>query len=132
MGSRTGRAIVALLAIGGAVALWGEGCQKTAKPSADCTNHLQDGDETDIDCGGNTCPACNQGKRCLVAKDCLSKLCSGGTCAASTCSDGIQNGGESDVDCGGPDCAPCAAGKMCYGQNDCVSNDCDVDGGVCF
>lgn len=56
---------------------------------ASCTDGIQNGDETGVDCGGSSCPAC------------------------PTCSDGIQNGDETGVDCGGPDCAPCP----CTGEN---------------
>jgi hypothetical protein len=37
---------------------------------------VQDGDETDIDCGGRTCSACGDGRRCLASSDCLSQMCS--------------------------------------------------------
>lgn len=47
-----------------------------------CTDGIQNGDETDVDCGGSTCPAC------------------------PSCTDGVQNQGETGVDCGGP-CAAC-------------------------
>lgn len=50
-----------------------------------CTDGIQNGDETGVDCGGSTCPAC------------------------PTCSDGIQNGDETGVDCGGS-CPPCGGG----------------------
>lgn len=49
-----------------------------------CTDGVQNFNETGIDCGGPTCPAC------------------------PTCTDGIQNGNETGVDCGGSDCDPCA------------------------
>ena len=52
----------------------------TACPT--CYNGVQDGSETDIDCGGPNCPAC-------------------------PCEDGIQNNGETGIDCGGP-CQPCS------------------------
>lgn len=51
-----------------------------------CTDGIQNGNETGVDCGGPDCPAC------------------------PTCSDGVQNGNETGVDCGGPDCAPCSSG----------------------
>lgn len=50
-----------------------------------CTDGIQNGDETGVDCGGSTCPAC------------------------PTCTDGIQNGNETGIDCGGS-CAPCQTG----------------------
>ena len=51
-----------------------------------CTDGILNGQETGVDCGGPTCPAC------------------------PTCSDGIQNGSETGIDCGGPVCAPCNTG----------------------
>lgn len=56
-------------------------------PTPTCTDGIQNGDETGIDCGGSCLP-CTE------------------TPPAPTCSDGIQNGNETGVDCGG-DCAPC-------------------------
>jgi|GEM_PF-1973852 len=47
-----------------------------------CSDGIQNGNETDIDCGGN-CPIC------------------------PTCDDGILNGDELGVDCGGADCPAC-------------------------
>ena len=48
-----------------------------------CEDGIQNGDETGIDCGGASCPAC------------------------PTCDDGEMNGDEIGVDCGGPDCPDC-------------------------
>lgn len=47
-----------------------------------CTDGIQNGDETGIDCGGSECAVC------------------------PTCDDGILNGTETDIDCGG-DCPTC-------------------------
>jgi hypothetical protein len=44
-----------------------------------CGNSAKDGTETDIDCGGASCPTCGSGKSCLVNGDCTS-----GTCNTST------------------------------------------------
>ncbi len=46
-----------------------------------CSDHVQDGDETSIDCGGS-CPACGDGKACLHATDCTSGLCANNICTA--------------------------------------------------
>jgi len=51
-----------------------------------CTDGVQNGQETGIDCGGPDCQPCG---------------------TMPTCDDGIQNGQETGVDCGGPDCQPC-------------------------
>jgi hypothetical protein len=46
---------------------------------ATCSNGIQDGDETDVDCGGS-CPPCDTFRDCLVNGDCRSGCCNGGTC----------------------------------------------------
>jgi hypothetical protein len=48
-----------------------------------CHDGIQNGDETEVDCGGTLCDPC------------------------PTCSDNVQNGKETEVDCGGPFCPPC-------------------------
>ena len=55
-----------------------------------CSDGIQNGDETGVDCGGSCAP-------CEVTP---------------TCSDGIQNGDETGVDCGGS-CAPCDNTSEC-------------------
>ncbi len=47
-----------------------------------CVNTVQDGTETDLNCGG-ACPGCPNGGSCVVGSDCLSGLCSSGVCAPS-------------------------------------------------
>ncbi len=48
-----------------------------------CDNGLQDGDETDVDCGGDTCQPCSVGQTCLVDPDCRSGVCDDGVCACN-------------------------------------------------
>ena len=48
-----------------------------------CTDGIQNGDETGVDCGGPDCPTC------------------------PSCTDGVQNGNETGIDCGGSDCPAC-------------------------
>jgi len=57
-----------------------------------CTDGVQNGDETGVDCGGSSCAPCS---------------------TPPTCTDGIQNGDETGVDCGGSSCAPCSTGGTC-------------------
>jgi hypothetical protein len=99
-----------------------------------CNDGVEDDDETGIDCGGSCAPAkrCTPGLGCKSPSDCLSVVCTAGTCAASTCSDGVQNGDETGVDCGGP-CLPskkCASGTGCKIAADCQSNICGA-GATC-
>lgn len=65
------------------LAITWDSCKK--EDEATCTDGIQNGDETGVDCGGS-CAAC------------------------PTCTDGIQNGEETGVDCGGPDCPACYVG----------------------
>ena len=98
-------------------------------PLPTCTDKTKNGDETDVDCGGATCPACADGKGCSKAADCKSGVCTGGICAAASCTDSVKNGDETDVDCGGGTCPACPATKVCSKAADCKSGVCD--GGVC-
>jgi hypothetical protein len=72
-----------------------------------CSDGIQNGDETGVDCGGSCLPCitCNDGIQNgnETGVDC------GGSCPpCTTCTDGIQNGNETGVDCGGscPACPP--------------------------
>jgi hypothetical protein len=96
-----------------------------------CNDGIKNGSETDVDCGGGTCPLCANGKTCGSLVDCASASCASGVCAAivPTCTDGVKNGAETDVDCGGGTCGKCANGKTCSGNGDCQSAGCV--GGVC-
>lgn len=47
-----------------------------------CVDAIKNGTETDVDCGGATCPKCGNGKSCLAGTDCTSGNCSGGVCVA--------------------------------------------------
>ncbi|MEZ4887176.1 MAG: hypothetical protein R3E32_20765 [Chitinophagales bacterium] len=67
-----------------------------------CTDGIQNGDETGIDCGGscpNACATCSDG----IQNGDETGIDCGGSCpnACATCSDGIQNGDETGIDCGG-------------------------------
>lgn len=100
---------------------------ETCSP-ASCADGAQNGQETDLNCGGPDCPKCALGDTCLVGADCLSGACAG-TCQPS-CTDGALNNGESDVDCGGPNCAACVIGQDCDEGTDCETGYCSP-GGAC-
>src|SRR5262249_7904687 len=42
-----------------------------------CADHQKDGAETDVDCGGGTCPTCANGFKCGADADCASNACDG-------------------------------------------------------
>ncbi|KYF90435.1 hypothetical protein BE20_17650 [Sorangium cellulosum] len=67
---------------------------------ADCHDRIQNGAETDVDCGAPSCPACDSGLRCNAHAACKSGVCGDGTCLDPTCDDGVQNGDEAGIDCG--------------------------------
>jgi hypothetical protein len=111
-------------------------CQLNHCVTSSCNDGVQDGSETDVDCGG-TCAPCGDDYKCLVDADCQSMICGPTkTCTPASCSDGTKNEGETDVDCGGPVCRP--QGKLC-GTNmgcaigaDCQSLDCDPTSHLCL
>ncbi len=83
-------------------------CPNGAAPPT-CTDGLQNGDETGVDCGGSNCPACPP--TCtdgIQNQDETGIDCGGSSCpACPSCSDGIQNQDETGVDCGGATCPTC-------------------------
>jgi hypothetical protein len=95
-----------------------------------CADGVRDGSETDVDCGGGSCPQCGNGRSCFQPSDCQSNNCQNGFCSqGATCFDGVKNGNESDVDCGGGACPACSNGLACFNSNDCQSLTCS--NGLC-
>ena len=52
-------------------------------PLPTCSDQTKNGQETDVDCGGATCPACADNKQCNKPSDCLSGVCSAGKAAGT-------------------------------------------------
>jgi hypothetical protein len=100
-------------------------CQTNKCVPASCTDKVQNGDESDADCGGTKCAKCGAGRLCGGPADCASGVCGeDGTCAEAVCPDGVKNGKETGIDCGGADCPACAAGLGCKVSGDCASGHC--------
>jgi hypothetical protein len=89
-----------------------------------CIDGVANGSETDVDCGGGSCPACGIGDQCGMSTDCASNLCDSGVCTNFVCLDGMKNGSESDTDCGGSSCPACGSGRSCGTGTDCSSGVC--------
>lgn len=105
-------------------------CENGECAAPTCTDALQNGEESDVDCGGAVCDGCPNGKNCVDPTDCVVMNCVKGKCADPKCDDEVKNGAETDVDCGGGGlCVPCADGETCVQSSDCQSNVCS--GGVC-
>jgi len=93
---------------------------KCTEPS--CDDGKRNGNETDIDCGGERCDRCSIGDTCKINLDCSSSLCESRTCKRiNLCKDGIKSGGETDVDCGGSCRDKCELARGCNTDEDCVS-----------
>ena len=67
-----------------------------------CADHRQDGDESDVDCGGLLCDSCQGGQRCRSSGDCQAgHVCLGGSTR-------VCSGGGPPADASSSDAAPCA------------------------
>jgi hypothetical protein len=110
----------------------GEFCETTPGANAgicvnepSCGDAIKNGSETDMDCGGPTCPPCWPYRTCLVSTDCAFEMCTNGVCD-NPCEDGVTDHTETDVDCGGMFCSnKCQAGLGCLVGSDCVSGTCN-------
>jgi hypothetical protein len=88
----------------------GEGC-KTGSDCVDkvcsagglclpptCSDMVQNGAETDVDCGGPMCGPCAFGEGCKVGTDCVTGFCNGKTCDATPIAGGLMNPNSLAVD----------------------------------
>ena len=99
--------------------------------AATCSNGLEDGCETDVDCGGRSCATCPDFDTCLVDGDCQSGMCSNGICAQCLTT---ANCPGVDTDCAfrtciklacGIDYAPSGTPTSSQIRGDCQLNVCD-------
>ncbi len=116
-----------------------------------CDNGEQDGNETDVDCGGGgTClELCGNGRMCESPDDCEGGFCDDGVCCSEDCSAtcmtcttgscvAVQNGAEDPGTCegtmvcdGSGECK-LASGEPCTSDTECASNFCDTTDQTCF
>ncbi len=93
-----------------------------------CFDGVENGSESDVDCGGPDCPGCENGDACVDFGDCVSQFCDNFLCAP--CGD--------DGDCQSTDFCDsadnCVAkgdpGDSCGAPNECLSDEC-ADGVCC-
>src|SRR5262249_13229549 len=55
-------------------------CTGSVCQPATCSDSIKNGTESDVDCGGASCPPCNIGQKCGANGDCKGQSCSGGLC----------------------------------------------------
>jgi len=97
-----------------------------------CTDGVDNGSETAVDCGNAACGPCPVGAPCTADAQCALAFCQQGQCRdPGTCVDGAQNGREVGVDCGGGDCPVCGDLSACNQDADCSNNNCDARG-ICI
>lgn len=92
-----------------------------------CTDGIKNGNETGIDCGGGTCPACPLGQGCLTITDCqVTTTCSGGMCVCaagqSNCNGLLGDGCEVNTTSDNINCGVC--GLACPGIQNCINSIC--------
>jgi len=75
---------------------------RCAPPS--CMDGVKNGNETDVDCGGN-CPRCLNGRTCSGRNDCVGAFCKDGTCEAC----------QANPECGTDDNGACACQQPATG-----------------
>ncbi len=75
-----------------------------------CTDGVQNGDETAVDCGGALCDACPVPGCTDASAHNYNPNATVDDGSCETCTDGVQNGDETGVDCGGALCSPCGTG----------------------
>jgi hypothetical protein len=114
-----------------------------------CADGTVNGQETDVDCGGDVCDRCVDGSACVEDADCENDVCSGSECQVPACGDGKVNGADEcdgdgegtagetptcDVDCTAPACGDGvlnnAFGEACDGDGMGEGGEtltCDVD-----
>ncbi|MEZ4453077.1 MAG: fibrinogen-like YCDxxxxGGGW domain-containing protein [Nannocystaceae bacterium] len=57
-----------------------------------CDDKIEDGDETDVDCGGAICDKCAQDQKCVDDGDCMSGNCVMGKCGVPTTCKALKAG----------------------------------------
>ncbi len=97
-----------------------------------CTNLMEDGAETDVDCGGGVCLPCGEGLGCDNDSDCLTGVCDGNNiCVPCNDSDQCESTSYCNTDATPDTCeddlavgSPCEDDSACQGNANCVDGFC--------
>jgi hypothetical protein len=99
-------------------------CIKKAKRANLCRDGVKNGSETDVDCGGGTCPRCGAGQICNSRDDCAT-----GRCVSTVCQQ-CANAGDCGFEANGA--TACACRTTSTGQKVCTNANCRFfAGGTC-
>ncbi|MBK9261463.1 MAG: hypothetical protein IPM54_16860 [Polyangiaceae bacterium] len=114
---------------------------------ASCSDGIQNGNETGVDCGGSKCAPC-AGIPCAVGSDCPTNNCVDGVCCDTSCNtackacnltgkeglcsnlpSGQEDPGVCDVTkaCGFNGSCKLKLGQPCAEDSECLSSDCSPD-----
>ena len=105
----------------------------TTMSAESCTDTVQNGDESDVDCGGS-CPPCANDEMCQENADCVSQACQGNICVAPACMD--VAGCPAPLACHAVDCVDfacqdtpldgvvCDDGRVCTHDDHCATGTC--------
>lgn len=91
-----------------------------------CQSEAKDGDESDVDCGGDRCPKCGLDKRCRDDGDCKSGRCAGGVCVACKTDAHCAPLAPLAPVCVDNACRQCRQDAHCNANNPlCINNNCE-------
>jgi hypothetical protein len=111
-----------------------ESCLNGECVPANCSDGVQNGDESDVDCGG-VCRGCAIGMGCDVPADCVSNLCdtsgAAGGSAGGGGAGGMGGAGGGGLPPAAGICVGQAQGQACGGPGACVAGLSCADGFCC-
>jgi hypothetical protein len=90
---------------------------------------VENGDETDVDCGGGICVPCANGLGCVDAEDCVSSVCDGNICQPCTTGDDCPPGDYCNQ--AGVCLLLREEGYPCGLDAECTSGFCPPEDGIC-
>ncbi|WP_437508605.1 hypothetical protein [Sorangium sp. So ce1099] len=114
--------LLAMALCAGAISTLGMGCELIATVDRSlipgdngvvvnaCADGTKNGEETDVDCGGPTCPQCDLAKACAEADDCASGFCADDVCCNAACDEDCD-ACAADLKESGDESGTCGASK---------------------
>lgn len=101
---------------------------------ATCDDGAENGDESDVDCGGSECAPCLDGQGCIAFSDCESGVCTEGVCGQSvdaTAGEGSAGTGASSPPPPPPPASATCSPNQCPGSCGLLQASCCTPQGAC-